>query len=323
MSAKKLSEALPDGIVVLSESRQLLWWNDLAAQYLGLHAENEGQDIQRIISVDVKIDTVVDIKSPAQYGKSLRLQMQPYYDSQQLLVIKDITHTHHLEAMREDFIANVSHELRTPLTVFHGYIELLEGAKHLNAEKLDDIVLQMSGQCQRMEQLVEDLLLLSRLESDMPDAKNFEIIGVASMLQSIYYNARSFSGDQNHLITLECDDVMQLNGNATELMSAFSNLVYNAVRYTPKQGKIIIRCYENAAGSHVEVEDNGIGIDPIQHEKITQRFYQVDKSRTYKGQGGTGLGLAIVKHVLLRHNGKLEIESELGKGSLFRCSFLA
>ncbi len=233
----------------------------------------------------------------------------------------DIAREKRLESMRQDFIANVSHELRTPLTVFRGYIELLKKHTQLPGDRIDDIVKHMDGQSQRMERLVEDLLLLSRLESIEPDKEQHQRVHVASLLRDICHDAQSLSGKQQHEFIVNLDEDLWLQGCLEELRSAFSNIIYNAVHYTPEKGTITISCFVDQQGSHIAVKDTGVGIAEKHIPRITQRFYRVDKSRASRGIASTGLGLAIVKHVLLRHDGQLIIESDVEKGSSFECFF--
>lgn len=219
-----------------------------------------------------------------------------------------------LEKIRQDFIANVSHELRTPLTVFHGYLEML----------IDDaqdhpwlpILMQMQQQSTRMEKLVEDLLLLARLESEQLTEDEKQTVAIAPIIATICEDARTIN--PTHQITTEIDDQLTLTGHEHELQSAFSNLVVNAVNYTPDHGHIRVRWQRCEDGARFSVSDTGIGIAEEHLSRLTERFYRVDKARS-RGSGGTGLGLAIIKHVLLRHHGELKIDSQLGVGSTFTC----
>jgi two-component system phosphate regulon sensor histidine kinase PhoR len=224
-----------------------------------------------------------------------------------------------LEKMRQDFVANVSHELRTPLTVLRGY---LEGLIDVSASKPDwqPVFDQMHQQTIRMENIIEDLLHLSRLETDTATFNENESIHIPELLNTIREDALALSHNHTHQIFIEINAPDIFHGQKLELRSAFSNLVFNAVHYTPANGRIYIRWYQNETGLHFEVEDTGIGIDAKHIPRLTERFYRVDPGRT-RQTGGTGLGLAIVKHVLLRHNATLHIESTVGKGSVFRCDF--
>lgn len=318
---KLLANALPDGIVLLDEKKNLLWWNTVAENLLQLNASQLGQGLKKIIPIPIGdpfflTSSSKKIELPAPHNAEVRLSLQlcSYQDNQFLLIMQDVTHTYRLEKMRQDFVANVSHELRTPLTVFHGYLELLL------AKEQSPILMHMSEQTHRMETLVRDLLLLSRLENAEPDTAKHQAVDVAALVKSICQDAKSLSGDRKHRFVLELDSTVEIEGDKEELRSAFSNLVVNAVRYTPSKGLIKVRWYANEKGKHFEVSDTGIGIAAKHIDRITQRFYRVDKARS-RDQGGTGLGLAIVKHVLLRHHGELTIQSEINKGSVFCCSF--
>lgn len=231
-----------------------------------------------------------------------------------------ITHIQHLERMRQDFVANVSHELRTPLTVIHGYLDTLLDQDLAETKPWKKIFMQMHQQTLRMENLIEDLLLLSRLESHEGESAIESKIPVAKLLDTICHEARELSGDLKHQITLSADPALHILGIETELRSLFSNIIFNAVKYTPAQGTINIYWFEENHQAHFKVEDTGIGIAPEHIPRLTERFYRVDPARS-RASGGTGLGLAIAKHVLLRHDGKMEVTSELGIGSTFICIF--
>ncbi len=249
----------------------------------------------------------------------LQFNITRYGNREHLLLVRDVTRLHQLEQMRKDFVANVSHELRTPLTVIAGYLEtLLEHAEGVNPRWLRALQ-QMNQQAGRMQHLLNDLLLLARLETSSRPTDN-QPVAVGLLLQSIISDARALSGARAHLISLDADPQLQLKGSETELRSAFSNLVFNAVKYTPDGGTIHVRWWGDEAGAHLSVEDSGIGIEQKHLPRLTERFYRVDSSRA-SSTGGTGLGLAIVKHVLLRHQGRLDITSAPGRGSCFSCHF--
>ncbi len=224
-----------------------------------------------------------------------------------------------LESMRQDFVANVSHELRTPLTVFHGYLEMLLDLTNQPGNEQHQILEQMYQQSLRMSQLIEDLLLLSRLDSYVSKDK-CSSVDVPYLLKTIAEDARVLSREQQHKIELYIDDQLKIQGIERELSSAFSNLIINAINYTPMGGEIKIRWFKQQHQAYLEVIDTGIGIAPEHIPRLTERFYRVDKARS-RSTGGTGLGLAIVKHVLLRHKANLKIASELGQGSSFTCIF--
>lgn len=229
-----------------------------------------------------------------------------------------VQHIEHLERVRRDFIANVSHELRTPLTVIRGYLEVLQ-EKNQNNPEMENIFQQMHQHSLRMEHIIEDLLLLSRLESTEQEVVYHKNLPIAAILQNVYEDAQQLSQDK-HTITLSADKTIVMDGVVEELKSLFYNLVGNAVKYTPTGGNIDIIWALEDSRACLRVIDNGIGIDEKHIPRLTERFYRVDKARS-RNSGGTGLGLAIAKHVLLRHHGELTIDSELGQGSIFCCHF--
>jgi len=244
---------------------------------------------------------------------------------QQKNQLLDVNHRlKNLEHIRQDFVANVSHELRTPLTVIHGYLETLIEELSNPATAAGDhlpvaqIYQQMQQQTLRMERLVKDLLLLSRLESGTPKEDEQEWIALEQLFAAIRDDAEALSAQ--HQIELNVAKQLKLWGRKAELQSAFSNLVFNAVHYTPPGGTIRVSAYQDSHSIHIEIEDNGIGIGAEHIPRLTERFYRVNASRS-RHTGGTGLGLAIVKHVLLRHHAQLHIKSEVNRGSRFRCDF--
>lgn len=325
-----LAEAMPHGIVILQADGEIKWWNHIASDLINFKKINCKIKTKRKYITDIISKAIyqkllnnenekgLEIQSPWQQDQYLSILLRPYKNNQTLLIIQDITHTHILEKMRQDFIANVSHELGTPLTVFHGYLEIMQNYAVIEKEQYAEMLQHMVEQSQRMESLVKDLLLLARLESNEPDMNQHQQVDIALMLSKICDDAKLLSGKKQHHFSLHLDKNLQLIGQADELRSAFSNLIYNAVHYTPAHGKIDIHWYQDKTGKHVKIIDTGIGIPEKYLPRITQRFYRVDKSRS---KGGTGLGLAIVKHVLLRHGGQLNITSKVNKGSTFCCTF--
>jgi two-component system, OmpR family, phosphate regulon sensor histidine kinase PhoR len=318
--------ALPDAVVVVDRNSQRIhWFNDAATPLLGLQAPRDfqaalGERLQPMpiahwLASGRHAEPLSDVRSPVSPEIQLNLRLIPYSDALWLLIARDVTQRMRLEQMRSDFVANVSHELRTPLTVVHGYLEMLDPADH---PEWEPVLTEMRRQSQRMTQLVEDLLTLSRLEAS--DALTEESVPMAGMLASLRREAEALS-QQRHTITVEDDAHVDLWGSQKELHSAFSNLVSNAVRYTPTGGSIAIR-YARAAdgGALVSVQDSGYGIPAAHLPRLTERFYRVSASRS-RESGGTGLGLAIVKHILGLHQARLEIESEVGRGTRFTCHF--
>lgn len=232
-----------------------------------------------------------------------------------------LSHIQTLERIRQDFVANVSHELRTPLTVIHGYLEILldQVEKNPTKSQTKKIYQQMFQQTMRMQNLIADLLLLSSLESDESKIDFTDTVDIAKLLDMISEEAKALS-HKKHIIDISTDKKLNIMGNENELRALFSNIIFNAIKYTPAGGHISI-CWEKKNKSAVfKVIDTGIGIAAKDIPRITERFYRVDKARS-RESGGTGLGLAIAKHVLIRHKGKLKISSQPGKGSAFSCSF--
>lgn len=324
---KQSTAALPDAAVVLKED-QLKWWNPAAEKLLGFQRKiDKNQYITNLLRDPRFVEYYlgkhwqqpIQIQSPLDENIKLDIRLVPYALNRCLLYVEDITRLQHLESVRRDFVANVSHELRTPLTVVSGYAESLLQQDHQAMDAHCLLALKnIYQQSERMRHIVSDLLLLSRLE--LGQEKYIENdIPVYKLLQDIQQAALQLS-EQQHEITLSADQSLLLNGNHNELQSAFSNLVFNAVRYTPKQGTIHI-CWEKRDQQAVfEVTDTGIGIDAHHLPRLTERFYRVDTGRS-RATGGTGLGLAIVKHVLNRHQAHLEITSKPGQGSTFSCYF--
>ena len=322
------TSALPDATVVLGDVDQILWFNDAAAGLLGLHsAQDKGQRIDNLVRHPdfvtflhkSKEGEVLRVPSPVDSAITLSIRSINYGRDQRLLVARDVSQQQRLEQMRRDFVANVSHELRTPLTVISGFLETLMDSGDECASKWQRSLDLMHQQAGRMQHIVADLLMLSRLETDRSSPPR-EVVEVPALLAAIREDAQLLSGDKGHHVTLEADAELKLYGAERELHSAFSNIVANAVRYTPNGGDIRIRWYRDGSGAHLCVADTGVGISPEHIPRLTERFYRVDIGRS-REVGGTGLGLAIVKHVLTRHNSRLRVESRPGKGSTFCCDF--
>lgn len=258
------------------------------------------------------------INSPLNPDLKIQIQITLFGEDDRLIMCQNITRLVRLEEMRTDFVSNVSHELRTPLTVITGYLETLEDSAELPARWKRPLI-QMQLQSRRMEALINDLLLLSKIENEGQVFEE-ESVNIEELLKIICDDAKSLNADKQHKIQLSVECNLQLKGNKTQLQSAFSNILLNAVKYTPQHGTIHIRWYQGDNDTCFSVRDSGIGIDPIHIPRLTERFYRADPSRAPE-TGGTGLGLAIVKHVLINHESSLEIQSELGKGSIFICHF--
>ena len=320
--------ALKDAVVMLDSEGNLEWWNRAAETLLGLKTpQDSGQPVTNLVRhprfkeyfEQDNYAEPLDIPSPVNDHLRIQLYITRYGNNEHLMLVRDVTRLHQLEQMRKDFIANVSHELRTPLTVICGYLEtLLDNVDDVNPRWKRPLS-QMQQQGERMQTLLNDLLLLAKLEATDYPSDN-QPVPIDSLLRTIKNDAQALSGQRNQTITLDVEADVALKGSETDLRSAFSNLVFNAVKYTQDGGHIRIRWWSDGSGAHLSVQDSGVGIDSKHLPRLTERFYRVDSSRN-ASTGGTGLGLAIVKHVLLRHRARLEISSVLGHGSTFTCHF--
>jgi two-component system phosphate regulon sensor histidine kinase PhoR len=322
-------QALPDGVVILDMDHAIEWINATAEDHLGLNAAQDvgcpitnllrEPDFVRYIEAGAYAEPLIlhPLRNP---GRVLALQVVPYGAAQKLLLSRDITQLDKLETMRRDFVANVSHELKTPLTVVSGFLEtLLDGFSELTAEEVEQFLTLARQQALRMQRLIEDLLTLSALETGSPPPSE-ERVSMAELLAEVVDEAKALSGGR-HQIELEAASGGFLLGSRSELRSVMGNLASNAVRYTPANGRVRISWKIGADGGGVfSVCDNGMGIESHHIARLTERFYRVDRGRSSE-TGGTGLGLAIVKHALTRHQGVLEISSELGRGSCFSARF--
>lgn len=319
--------ALRDGVLIVDSQGNLEWWNEAASRYLGLIAPTDiGHQLTNLIRDPEFKDYFAEeeplhtlqLTSPAHPEMALEFSITLFGRQDRLLVVRDVTRIMQLEQMRKDFVANVSHELRTPLTVLVGYLETMEMGADVLSPRWARMISQMRQQGGRMESIIKELLMLSKLETGRSDAK--DLVNVQEMLQAIKQDALALSGEQNHQICLCIHSQNLIQGDMNELRSAFSNLIFNAIKYTPAGTGIDIIWQQGRKDFQLIVRDHGAGIDPIHLPRLTERFYRVDPSRD-NTTGGTGLGLAIVKHILIRHDGELTINSELGKGSDFVCHF--
>ena len=326
--AQESSAALEMAIIMVDRNNNLDWWNKATESLLGLrYPEDRRLPVTNLIRDPAftayfgrnVYDEPLHINAPGDSGKRLEIQIALFGENERLIIVRDISQLHRLELMRKDFVGNVSHELGTPITVIKGYLEaILDNIQDLDG-KWEKPVIQMHQQSSRMENIVKDLLALSALETGTPSRKQSSF-ALIQLLSEIVNDARQIFAQQDHQFSLSCDENIKFIGDRGELYSAIANLVSNAAKYTPYQGKIniLIRLSEGFLEAHVE--DNGPGIEAQHLPRLTERFYRVDVSRSSE-TGGTGLGLAIVKHIVNRHDGELTISSEVGKGSCFTCRF--
>jgi two-component system, OmpR family, phosphate regulon sensor histidine kinase PhoR len=323
---RRSTAAMPDGVIVLNAEREILWFNRTAARLLALKRKVDFSlridnlirhpDFRRYLD-EGRFEEPITIGSPLTPQVRLSLHGIPYGDTQQLLLVRDVTRQARLESLRRDFVANASHELRSPLTVISGYLDTLADDSGVDAAWRGPFD-EMRRQADRMRQIVDDLLELSRLEASGEEAAE-DLVDVPGMLALIRREVLAVE-TRPETVELHLDSNARLLGAESELHSAFANLVTNAVKYTPASGRIDIRWWTDDEGAHLAVRDTGIGIPEEHLPRLTERFYRIDPGRA-RQTGGSGLGLAIVKHALQRHGATLSVESEVGRGSMFTCHF--
>jgi two-component system, OmpR family, phosphate regulon sensor histidine kinase PhoR len=315
----RVTEALDEGLLVLRRDRTLDWWNSSAKRLLALRTSDRGTSVMNLIRDPVFVAYInqdqysgsIKLASNLQNDILLELTASYFGQSEIVLVIKDISHINKLETLRSEFVGNVSHELRTPLTVVRGYLETLQDISNGSALQMKAYD-QMSEQVMRMQSLADDLITLSQLEEDLePPTEPFDVV---PLLEIIVGEAEALSEGQ-HVIAFEAQPVM-VTANQKTIRGALGNIIFNAVKHNPNGAKINIRIIDEAEGTTISVADDGIGIDPMEIPRLTERFYRGDGSRNSQ-TGGSGLGLAIVKHAITQAGGTLTINSRLGKGAQF------
>lgn len=319
--------ALAEAVVLIDDQHQIEWWNPAAERLLGISPLDRGRNLLTILRQPTfieyfnNIDQAPDgIKLHSNFDddRYVQVKLTRFGGESRLLVAYDVTRMHNLEQMRKDFVDNISHELRTPLTVLSGYIETFTDQEDISPrwKRAFD---QMQSQTKRMNALVNDLLLLSNLENNKKIAKN-QIIEMPSLMSQLFDDAQAYNADYGHTLNLHIDSHCDLIGSDMEIASAFSNLITNAIKYTPKGGTITIGWHDDGEHAFFSVQDTGIGINPKHLPRLTERFYRVDSDRS-RQTGGTGLGLAIVKHVLMQHGAYLDVQSKENEGSTFTAVF--
>ena len=329
----RIAETIPEGVLILGQDGHVQWLNHLAAIHLNLVAEQdnnsmladliENSDFRRFL--DEPVTESVNRKLTLENMNSglprvLNIIRTPFDEQATLIITQDITAAEQLNATRTAFVANVSHELRTPLTVINGFLETLTDMPDLPQEQRQSFIALMSKEGARMNHLLADLLTLSRLENQVVSSVRKQPVNLSTLAEQVVYEAEILSENKHHFICEIAADIW-IEGIQQDLYNAFSNLLFNAVRYTPQYGTITIRLYSeqdenNYQQTVFQVSDTGSGIAAEHIPHLTERFYRVDSGRS-RESGGTGLGLAIAKHALAEHGGKLQIESITGKGSTF------
>jgi two-component system phosphate regulon sensor histidine kinase PhoR len=323
------TEAMPDAAVVLGRNREIEWANHAAYTLLNIrNPQDHGQRIDNLLRDPAFHDYLavgdfaepLDMPAPVDENIELNLRIIPYGDGKHLLMARDASSLRRAEAARRDFVANVSHELRTPLTVITGYVESFDG------DELPDYVRAgidaIERQSRRMLAIVQDLLTLSKLETEPVDRSSAAVVRVPELLAGLRHDAASLASDRGHTIELQAEPTLGLQAVEAELTSAFANLVNNAVKHTPDGAHVTIQWLAVAGGALLRVHDNGPGIDPQHLARLTERFYRVDTGRS-RARGGTGLGLSVAKHALYRNGATLEIDSQPGAGTTFTARFPA
>lgn len=318
------TSAMKDAIVIIDDQDDIEWWNNAAEEILDITIGQKRKSVQDVFSEPdflefyAQSSHVDSFKADSNDQKRvLEYRVESFGQGEKVLIVRDISESEKVGLMRHTFLANASHELRTPITVIHGYLETLQEQEL--PKPIQKAIQTMHSQSSRMAALIADLLTLSRLETSSEN-KSRQPIFIKEMLEGITEEAKDLSGSKQHQISLKIDEGFDILGNEGEVRSALSNLIFNAVRYTPAKGVIDITLEGLDTSVLFSVKDTGVGI-PAEHiPRITERFYRLDEGRS-RDSGGTGLGLAIVKHVLVRHNAKLGVTSKPGEGSRFSVTF--
>ena len=330
--------ALPDTIIVVDQNGKINWANANAAKLLGIHWPDDAgvrfNDLLREPQVEAllnasmneeKLSTPstlqgIEIKSRLNPNVTISMKFTKYTQKMTMVIARDVSRLIKVNQIHTDFVTNVSHELKTPLTVLKGYVEILSESDKMPSD-FDKPLEQMKLQGTRMQVIVDDLLYLARLENK-ESVNLHESVDVPTLLNAIIKTLQPLIEEKQHTVELDLEPNLFIKGAQAELHSAFSNLITNAIHYTPNDGSIEIKWRLNNQGARLCVIDNGLGIAPQHLDRITQRFYRIDTDRS-RESGGTGLGLAIVKHVLQRHDSELIVDSTENKGSRFSCQFSA
>ncbi len=320
--------ALPDAAVAVDAELKIEWFNEAAATLLNLQDSDQGHALAHMVrmpelaqylregdfAMPLELETFAGVSHPV----SVQVSTFGRQDRSRLITFRDLTQALRLSQLRQEFVANVSHEIKSPLTVVSGYLEML--SEQTGQPPDAAMIREMSRQCQRMRNLVDDLLELSRLEATELSDRDLQDVRLEALASEVRREAQAMSSEALHDIRTHGKPEIMVRGRTEELHSALLNLVSNALRYSPDGGTVAIRWKQKDQRVRLAVEDQGVGIPPEQIARLAERFYRVDKARS-RNTGGTGLGLAIVKHILQRHGAHLQIDSTPGKGSVFTCVF--
>lgn len=344
-NVRKASAALPDAIVITNENGEITWSNTLAQQLLNIHhPRDNGHRINNLIrhpkftnafTKHNEVPVNIDIEAPSNLNISINIKVIDFAENMQMIIARNISRHVNTKRAQKDFVSNVSHELKTPLTVIRGYLEVIDSQMdNDNPQSLLNLkrpINNMLLQTKRMHATIDDLLYLAKLESKQDhqfmdgstfNKKDHDLtqININHILEMIMDSIKVLAEQNGQTITVEVNDNLSIQGNESELKIAFSNLITNAIRYTPQGGDIQIKWHYHDRNAIFSVTDSGIGISPNHIPHLTERFYRADHGRS-REKGGTGLGLAIVKNVLDHHNAELKIHSSIGNGSCFECVF--
>ena len=322
-----MTSALNDAVILLDKDYTIGWLNKPSRSLLNLKRSDVGNPITNFIRHPAfvnylyKGDHDIPFVLPASNNEEKRFEfrLNHFGEGEGLLIVRDASRLYKLEQMRKDFVANVSHELRTPLTVILGYLETLSDTQQ-ESDPWKKPVQQMQQQATRMTTLINDLTMLSKLETEEINKRPIDVV-ILPLLKMIIDEVTTVHLKRSIAITIECPEEWSINGSEKELHSAFSNLIMNAVKYSPPKKPVFVKVSKNFVGGiDVKVIDHGYGIERQHIHRLTERFYRVDASRSIE-TGGTGLGLAIVKHILARHDARLNISSRINQGSTFSAIF--
>ncbi|MCK5829095.1 MAG: phosphate regulon sensor histidine kinase PhoR [Methylococcales bacterium] len=328
--SQDIISGLPYGTIVLNKYNEIDWANKASLDYLNIdHKKDRGQRIDNLLRfpelqpfLSSQNSTKIEITFPPSHGRRLAIQLIHLQQKQKLLIAEDISERIQLQQMRKNFIANASHELKTPLTVIKGYLEILQEDENL-PKHLQTAIASATDQSSRMQRIIEDLLNLSRLENSDLNNNASAIIDLPLILKNICSEEATLTTEGTHTLETDIDSHLKLKGIETEIMSVCSNLIHNSIRHTRSGTHVKVEWKKHPWGeARLTVKDNGQGISTEHIPHLTERFYRVDKGRS-RDKGGTGLGMAIVLHVVQRHGGRLDIQSTVGKGSIFTACFPA
>jgi len=314
------AQSMPDSVILTDQDGKIEWCNKIAQYQLYIRwPDDKGQNIINLIRLPEfanymkKKEFAQPITLLFNHKSYVEFRIIAYTDNHWMIIVRDVDQLYLAQKQRQDFFTNASHELRTPLTVVKGYLDMFAD-NSIPANKQTHVVTIMQDQIERMGSLIRQILTLSQIENN-PIKNQLQLIAMPEILHNIIENIRQIY-PQYHL-NIAIDDKLLIIGHKDQLYGVVSNLIYNAIKHTPANTHITIYWQKTEQGANFSVTDTGLGIAAHHLHRLTERFYQVDAARTHK-KDSSGLGLAIVKHALLNHaNTKLNIQSELGKGSCF------